>query len=124
MNTSVKVISLDKKLVFDGLDEEFYQFSLTIDRLGLPAISSDDIYENFFQNLIPLVGPQAFSQMLDEGGFMKYSNKYSFKGSDKLSLKFFLSNNIIVVFALGEYQPSRYKIYLEGIWQIVSGSIS
>ena len=49
---------------------------------------------------------------------MKYSNEYAFKGTDKLSLKFYLSGKFIVVFALGEFQPNRYKIYLEGIWQL------
>ncbi len=49
---------------------------------------------------------------------MKYSNKYAFKGSDQLSLKFFLVGSYVMVFALGEFQPGRYKIYLEGIWQL------
>ena len=117
METSVKVISLDKRLLFDGLDEGFYQFSSTPNS-RLPEIKLDDVYDNFFQKLILIVGPQAFSQILYEGDFMKYSNKYAFKGTDRLSLKFFISGDTIAVFALGEFQPDRYKIYLEGIWQI------
>ena len=118
METSVKIISLDKKLLFDGLEEGFYQFTFKPVFSGPPEITLDDIYENFFQKLIAVVGPQAFSQILKEGDFMKYSNEYAFKGTDKLSLKFFASGSDLVVFALGEFQPNRYKIYLEGIWQI------
>ena len=118
MEASVKAVSLDKKLLYDGLGDGFYQFSFTPDSSALPAIATDDIYENFFRKLIPIVGPEAFSQILAEGGFMKYSNEYAFKGTDKLSLKFYLSGKFIMVFALGEFQPNRYKICLEGIWQL------
>ena len=63
-------------------------------------MATDDIYENFFRKLIPIFGPEAFSQTLAEGGFMKYSNEYAFKGTGKLSLKFCLSGKFIMVLGL------------------------
>jgi hypothetical protein len=118
MNAAVNLISLDRKLLYDGLDEGFYQFVFNPQIPGLPSIATDDFDENYFQKLIPLIGPQAFSQLLQEGDFMKNSNEYAFKGTDKLSLRFLLRGNTLLVFAMGEFQPNRYKIYLEGIWDI------
>jgi hypothetical protein len=41
-----------------------------------------------------------------------------YKGSDGLRLYFSKKGNTVVVFAYGEFQPTRYKLYLEGIWKI------
>lgn len=78
----------------------------------------EDSDANFLQKLMPLIGPQAFSQVLQEGNLLKNSNAYAFKGTDKLSLRFLLRGSALLVFAMGEFQPSRYKVYLEGRWHV------
>ena len=118
MHAAVNLISLDRKLLFDGLDEGFYQFVFTPQIPDLPAVAMEDMDDNFFHNLIPLIGPQAFSQILQAGDFMKNSSAYAFKGTDNLSLRFWLRSNTLLVFAMGEFQPNRYKVYLEGRWHI------
>lgn len=118
MNAAVKLVARDRKLLYDGLDAGFYQFVFNPQIPDLPSIATDDMADNLFQKLIPLIGPQAFSQILQEGDFMRNSNQYAFKGTDKLSLRFLLRNNTLLVFAMGEFQPNRYKIYQEGTWHI------
>ena len=120
MNATISLISLDKKLLYDGLDEGFYQFVFNPPPPGSSPIAMDEVDENFFPKLIPIIGPQAFSELLQEGDFVKNSNQYAFKGTDKLGLRFLLRGGVLWVFAMGEFQPERYKIYLEGTWSITA----
>lgn len=120
MNTSVNLLALPIQLLFDGLSDGFYEYVFHNDTYCVKTISVDDIYDNYFHLLLPLIGEESFNQILTQGHFMEYSDKYSFKGSDKLSLRYFICDKSakILIFALGEFQPDRYKIYLDGVWNV------
>ena len=117
---SVNLLALPGQLLFDGIDSGFYEYVFHDESYCVEHIKSDDIYDNYFRLLLPMIGEESFKQILTQGQFMKYSDEYSFKGSDKLPLRYFIcsKSNKILIFALGEFQPGRYKIYLDGVWQI------
>ena len=63
--------------------------------------------------------PPAFAQLLREGNFQSPKGDFGdFTGTDGLALNYFMSGEYLFIFANGEYQPARYKIYLEGAWLV------
>ncbi|MEN0057123.1 MAG: hypothetical protein AAGC65_25825, partial [Mucilaginibacter sp.] len=83
------------------------------------SIKFSDFAGNGFEDLQTAIGKENFDAILKTGDFTPDSGFLNLhKGSDGLRLYFSKKGNTILVFAYGEFQPTRYKLYLEGIWKI------
>jgi hypothetical protein len=110
-----------KSLLFDGNESEI------LDRYFVPdteietglIIKFQDFARNTFEDLRTIIGEADYEAIIKTGefttdnGFLKL-----YKGSEGLRLYFCKKVNTILVIAYGEFQPSHYKLYLEGIWKI------
>jgi|ERR1700754_3116070 len=110
-----------KSLIFDGNEQDAVKLSFTPDTIveaGGP-IKFSDFAGNTFEDLHNAVDKDDFEAVLKTGGFTPDNGFLKlYKGSDNLRLYFCKKGNTILVFAYGEFQPTRYKLYLEGIWKI------
>jgi hypothetical protein len=110
-----------KSLIFDGSEQDVLKLSFTPDTIVETggAIKFNDFANNTFEDLRNIISEDDFNSIVKTGelapdnGFLKL-----YKGSDGLRLYFSKKGNTVVVFAYGEFQPTRYKLYLEGIWRI------
>jgi len=110
-----------KSLLFDGNESEI------LDRYFVPdtdieagmAIKFHDFAGNTFEDLRSIISEADFENIVQTGGFTADNGFLKlYKGSDSLRLYFFKKAGVIVVFAYGEFQPTRYKLYLEGVWKL------
>ena len=108
-----------KSLIFDGAESEILKRSINPDteiNVG-GAIRFADFANNNFEDLRMILSGDDFESIVKTGKFTPDSGFLNlYRGSDNLRLYFCKRGNAIVVFAYGEYQPTRYKLYLEGIW--------
>jgi hypothetical protein len=108
-----------KSLIFDGSESEVLNKSFDLDTeidVGA-AIQFNDFAGNNFEDLQQVIGDDDFKAIVTTGEFAPdggFLNIY--KNSDNLRLYFCKRGNVIIVFAYGEFQPTRYKLYMEGIW--------
>lgn len=108
-----------KSLVLDGSESEILNRSIIPDtgiNIG-GTIQFNDFANNGFEDLRHIIGNDDFESIVKTGGFTSdggFLNLY--KGIDNLRLYFCKRGDVIIVFAYGEFQPTRYKLYLEGIW--------
>ncbi|NHA04862.1 hypothetical protein G7092_13710 [Mucilaginibacter sp. HC2] len=108
-------------LIFDGDEQDVISRSFQPDtktNLG-GAIAFDDFINHDFEDLQGLIGDDDFASIVKTGNFTRDSGfLHQYHGSDNLKLYFCQRDKTIVVFAYGEFQPTRYKLYLEGVWVI------
>ena len=86
---------------------------------NLPAgdIKFSDFANNNFEDLRKVITPDDFETIVKTGGFnADFLNLY--KGSERLRLYYSKKGNTLAVLAYGEFQPTRYKLYLEGVWEL------
>jgi hypothetical protein len=105
---------ITKSLLFDGDEAEAVHKSF-----NLPAgdIKFSDFANNNFEDLRKIITPDDFETIVRTGSFnADFLNLY--KGSERLRLYYAKRQNTIAVFAYGEFQPTRYKLYLEGLWML------
>lgn len=115
---SIKNNELVKIQLFDGEEEGFYTFKYSFTTPAI-VIYERDFRKNSFANLQKLMPGNDFSQLMSDGMFKLPIPPFTkFSGSDNLELAYYMSGNYLFIFASGESQPGRYKIYLEGIWAV------
>lgn len=105
---------ITKSLLFDGDEAEAVHKTF-----NLPAgnIKFNDFANNNFEDLSKVITPDDFETIVKTAGFnADFLNLY--KGSERLRLYYTKKGNTIAVFAYGEFQPTRYKLYLEGVWEL------
>ena len=113
--------SSKKSLLFDGSEEEARSgsFELSTDINTGSSAQLADFIDNRFEDLKAVIDSADYETILKTGNFIIDDGfLHLHKGSDGLRLFFCKRNNMILVFAFGETQPMRYKLYLEGIWEI------
>lgn len=109
-------LALTPAKLYDGLDTGFYAFTC---HLPLPEELSLRVLDcQPFDQLAARLPPVEFAQLLREGSFRQTSGVFAtYVGTDELPLCYHWHPPWLLVLASGEYQPARYKIYLEGGWQ-------
>ncbi|WP_121809069.1 hypothetical protein [Mucilaginibacter kameinonensis] len=102
-----------KSLLFDGDEEE-----AVLKSFSLPArnIKFSDFANNNFEDLQKILTPGDFDTIIKTAGFTPGGFLNLYQGSDRLRLYYAKREDAIIVFAYGEFQPTRYKLYLEGVW--------
>lgn len=109
----------EKQLLFDGLEHNLFQTPLQLPA-HLALEEPLDVAElDDFGQLKDMLGSDDFASLVRSGDFVAEEGFLdAYKGSDDLSLYYFRNGKTILVFAFGEFQPTRYKLYLEGAWEL------
>lgn len=108
------------KLLHDGPEKPVYEKIFKIN--DSDYLSIDVTQFKYFNFLKDQIGVADLNQLVSEIPNCK-PNKFfpdNYNGSDGLPLKFLLSNNNLIVISYGEFQPTRYKLFIEGVWKINS----
>jgi hypothetical protein len=106
-----------KSLVFDGTEREILTKELDLGQAA--TVKFNDFANNNFEDLQQVINNGDFESIVKTGGFVPdggFLNLY--KNSDGLRLYYYKKNDTIIVLAYGEFQPGRYKLYMEGVWEI------
>ncbi|PWK77610.1 hypothetical protein LX99_02487 [Mucilaginibacter oryzae] len=114
----IKRYEIAKSLLFDNTDDTLFNKTFDI-KLPHGSISFDDFANNNFEGLADVIGADNFNSIVKTAGFKTdggFLNLY--QGSDGLRLYYAKKGHHIFVFAFGEFQPQRYKVYLEGVWEL------
>jgi len=108
-------------LIFDGNEQDVVSRSFQPDTqtdLG-GAIEFDDAVKHDFEDLRGVIGDDDFESIIKTGDFTPDGGfLHQYRGSDNLKLYYLKRGKTVVVFAYGEFQPTRYKLYLEGVWVV------
>jgi hypothetical protein len=112
----IKRSEITKSLLFDNTDDTLYSKTFALPQ---GQVKFNDFANNNFEKLADVIGTDDFKSIVETAGFKTdggFLNLY--QGSDRLRLYYAKNDNIIFVFAFGEFQPTRYKVYLEGVWEV------
>ncbi|KAA5532495.1 hypothetical protein F0919_17065 [Taibaiella lutea] len=114
--------AIEKSLLFDGFEGEAlagsFELNTHIEAGGPVRIA--DFAGNRFEDLKGTIDSADYKAILKTGNFtIDEGFLHLLKGSSGLGLFFCKRNDAILVFAFGETQPMRYKLYLEGVWVVV-----
>lgn len=112
-------------LLYDGEETDYYKqsFSYNIDSHHTIHFTHKELV--YLDELPAIIGRDNFQHFIEK--FPKaIPSKYfpdSYSGADGLPLMFIQKRNLnreyLIILSSGEFQPSRFKLYLEGIWEIV-----
>lgn len=120
----VRKLAIDKKLIFDGPEAALGETHILLDNVDADIhepIHFVDFSERTFEMLRDELNPEDFYGIVKQGGFKTDDGfLHLYIGTEDLRLYFIRKNNVIVVFACGEFQPTRYKLYFEGAWELLS----
>jgi hypothetical protein len=115
---NIQPFILERKLsVFDDREpDDWYQKIVLLPENSLFDFCLAELVS--FHSLSEKLGADIFEYLK-----VYYKNLYTpLKGSDSLSLHFYIRlekatlQNFLIIVSFGEFQPSRYKVHLEGIW--------
>ena len=110
----IKKIDKNRQKLFDGLEDDFYSKNFIIEvqnhKLDFIAfeVTPNKLYKSDFKNMISDSNPD----------FIIDADEDIYKNEDGLTSYFLVKHNYLLVFALGEYQPGRYMLFLEQIWYL------
>lgn len=95
-----------------------------------------DLEKNYFQDLLQNLNKTDMNRIIEEGEiknttpdyFLDFMSKEEYekllptmqyyRSESHLGLNYLIKNNLLLLFTLGEKQPSRWILILEGIWLI------
>lgn len=105
-----------KSLLFDGNEDEIINKTFNLPQ---GSVNFNEFANNNFENLASTIGTDNFKAIVESAGFKTdggFLNLY--QGSERLRLYYAKKGNSIFIFAFGEFQPTRYKLYIEGVWEV------
>lgn len=106
---------INKSKLFDGSEKELYEteFKFIVNNSEY-IVKFTDFCDN---PLKEMEDDTSFNTLIREGKFkLVDSIIVQYKSSENLDVYFFKHENIYFLFSFGEIQPSRFILYLEGIW--------
>lgn len=112
---------LEKKLhIYDGFEPDDYSQQIAIsEEYPNLEFTFSEIVNQPFKNLQNILNSESFQQL---SALQKIKNPNTewehFVGSEDLNLYYFIRVNKLILVSFGEFQPARYKVHLEGIWQL------
>lgn len=106
----MKKITKDRVKLFDGFENNLFDKDYKID-------VEDKYIEFIADDVIPnkLTIIDIKDKKIKD---LEYKNIKEFcMSKENLPIYYLQKQNYIIIFSLGEYQPTRYIFYLEGIWK-------
>ena len=120
MEKSLSQISNISIKLFDGFEDALYKqkFEIRVIERNI-ILNTLELLDNKFKNLSFLLGGESKLKIAKDKGF-KYENGLfpGYSGTDGLDIYYLISNSQLLIFSMGEYQPSRYILYFEGAWNM------
>ena len=117
----ITFLNLDRKIcLYDGFEPDNYQqeFQLS-EEFGSLRFTLTEILDQPFKNLGKILDSETFKQFAAAQKLKNQNTEWeTFVGNGDLSLYYFIRGNKLILVSFGEFQPMRYMIYLESVWQI------
>lgn len=113
----------DKEVIYDGVEENLRQIDEKKMLLGNEKIPFSIILENMKElgSLINVIGLSNFNSIITECNLKASSLLGIFKDQNNLKSYYTIIESkaikYVIVLSWGEFQPMRYKLYIEGIWE-------
>ena len=122
------------ELLYDGLIsgiDKNYQLEFNNNVI---TFKISDVEKNYFQDLLQCLNKTDVNRIIQEGEiknsipdyFLNFMPKDEYdkllttmqyyKSENHLGLNYLLNDNFLLLFTLGEKQPSRWVLILEGVW--------
>lgn len=107
----MRKLKLDRSKLFDGLEDELFEkdFSVEVENKIICFIA-DDLTPN---KLVNLKNYHLIINELD----LKLENS-TVVTKDRLQVYYLKNSDLLIIFSLGEFQPSRYMLFIEGAWSL------
>lgn len=111
MLTKTKII---RQKLFDGDKERCLKEIFEIENQKIKLI---DFYNSPLRDLKKEIDDKSFETIIIESKF-KVKNSFieKYVSEEGLEILYLKNNDLIFLFSYGEYQPGRYILYLESIW--------
>lgn len=125
-NITVRARDLIRRAdIFDGEEPAFLEQEFEIPGSGGITFQARQFLDHSFADLKNILGTETFDQIVEEQGYVIPTGPFGkWWGTERLELFYFLHQapdadfTSVVLIAFGELQPGRYKIHVEGIWDI------
>lgn len=107
----MKKTDLIRTKIFDGFESDLFQkdFNLNIQDTEINFIAND-ITANKLSGLTELnLIINSIEVVITEFGYLS---------KDRLQLYYLKSKGLLLIFSFGEYQPTRYMLYIESVWEL------
>ena len=111
--------------IFDGNEPEFLKPEFEIPGSGGITFRARQFLDQPFADLKGLLGEKIFDQIVEDQGYITPQGPWAtWTGSENLALYYFIHRfadadfESVVLVGFGEFQPGRYIINVEGIWDI------
>lgn len=112
----MKNINIERRLIFDGSEIDIpVQIAINIGSDKI-TINKKEVYINTLSELKEKVSENQF-ETLSAGLIVKKIGNQTLYYIGKLMARYILTDKYIVILSFGEFQPDRYKIYLESAWE-------
>lgn len=107
---------ISRQKLFDGDEEKALKEIFEIENKKIKLI---DFYNSPLRELKKEITEENFNLIIKESQLvLKNSFIETYISEEGLEVNYLKVNDVIYVFSFGEYQPARYMIFLEGIWEI------
>lgn len=114
----MKKIKYTRKKLADGFEENVLKqkFNIQVNGKNL-EFELKKFYNNSFNELNRDFETKKI-EIAENEKFIINEFDGSFQSPEKLELLYELKENLIFIFSYGEFQPTRYILYLEGIYSL------
>ncbi|MFZ5554749.1 MAG: hypothetical protein ACOZCO_16660 [Bacteroidota bacterium] len=122
-----KIDNIKAGLIFDGLEDDYYEYDLIIKCKNENIQSSVKPYKfEYINKLLQKISREEYFSLMKSisGSVQSQLIQDMFTGYRNFPLTYHVqekdnSIKILIIASSGETQPGRYKIYLEGVWEII-----
>jgi hypothetical protein len=114
--------SYKNHLIYDGEEDGFYETDMKILIEDGLTIQLRVIKAKYFKELQQILGDADFNQVLEMTKDIQISNSFpdAYVSGNGFPQRYYIDdingNKYLVLYSFGEFQPGRYKIFLESIW--------
>lgn len=115
----------NNNLLFDGMEENYCESNfIYTSKINQNKINFSSTDFSYIDELINKIGHENFKEIINKIQSATPSKYFPnlYTGTDKLALRFLLKElddkTFLIIVSSGEFQPARYKLYLEGIWDV------
>lgn len=114
----IKNSLVKKTLIFDGLERDVNK------EIVIKLSECNIVIKPFWKNndilgLKKIMEKTSIDQIINECNLTdKHSLLGIYKNSEKMIVYYFIHDNYLIILSFGEIQYGRYKIYLEGVWEL------
>ncbi len=123
---NIKKLKVENIELFNGDEHNFYGFKFSVPTQGESIeLKTTDFLSQNFKQLKENIGDEQFQNLIIEGGFKKTKGFIKFyEGKNNLKLYYCLKfsksqTKYLTIISFGEGPPTRFRMYLEGIWEII-----